>query len=104
MSEKEIYVVDIETSGDFPWNGELVAVGINDEVLPALPGRVAFKEILTSPSIVVAHSNYDLRWMILDGLQEGWLDSVSDIHPELEYHDTKVMAFMLDTTDRKSVV
>jgi DNA polymerase I-like protein with 3'-5' exonuclease and polymerase domains len=97
-AKKKLYVVDIETSGDFPWTGELVAVGINDKVYKAKEGRARMKQILSRPSIVVAHSNYDLRWVILDGLHQGWLDSVEDIHPELEFHDTKVMAFMLDST------
>jgi DNA polymerase I-like protein with 3'-5' exonuclease and polymerase domains len=42
----------------------------------------------------VAHTNYDLRWLVLDGLKLG---------DELEYHDTKVMAWMDDSAQELSL-
>lgn len=81
-------VIDIETTGDSPWKDELLAVGIGKEVLMPDLGMQRVREVLTDPaSLVVAHTNYDLRWLILAGAP--FVDGV-------RYHDTKVMAFMLD--------
>lgn len=82
-------VVDIETTGDMPWRHELVAVGVGSKVHKPAAGRKAVAKLFQTDGIAVAHSNYDLRWMVLDGAPLG---------ERLRYHDTKVMAFMLDQT------
>lgn len=81
-------VVDIETTGDLPWKNGLVALGIGTKVWKPGMGRRMASQLMSNPkSLVVAHSNYDLRWLVLAGIPmaEG-----------MQYHDTKVMAFMLD--------
>lgn len=85
----DFVVIDIETTGDLPWLGELVAVGIGKRVLRPDPGRSAAAMLLARSATVVAHTNYDLRWLMLAGVRLG---------PQVEYHDTKVMAWMLDGT------
>lgn len=93
-------VLDIETTGPEPWLHHLVAVGLGKEVhisdgheeFPGGedPSRALVRELLAKDdSVVVCHTNFDLRWMLLDGavLAEG-----------LQYHDTKVLAFMLDAS------
>lgn len=83
-------VVDIETTGELPWTGDLVAVGIGDVVYRPEEGQRHISDLLSNPkSLVVAHTNYDLRWLVLNGAP--FVDGV-------RYHDTKVMAFMLDQT------
>lgn len=83
-------VLDIETTADLPWNGDLVAVGLGDKVYKPKPGRTAARMLLKKPgATLVAHTNYDLRWLCLDGARLG--DGV-------QYHDTKVMAWMDDAT------
>lgn len=81
-------VIDIETTGDLPWRGSLVAVGIGDTVYRPDEGMEAATALLADPSAtVVCHTNYDLRWLVLNG---------APLADGLKYHDTKVMAFMLD--------
>ena len=79
-------VIDIETTGSEPWRHDLVAVGIGSDVHRPERGRRLARQVLASPGVVVAHTNYDLRWLMLDG---------ATLHPDLEYHDTKVMAWIL---------
>lgn len=88
-------VLDIETTGQDPWLHHLVAVGIGKEVLPPDEGRTRARALLADPdAVVVCHTNYDLRWMLLDD-EDGGRPSMAD---GMHYHDTKVMAFMLDAT------
>lgn len=89
-------VMDIETTGAYPWLHELVAVGIGDTVHKGAShgsdaAMVETARLLSCPGVVVAHTNYDLRWMVLAGcsLAEG-----------VQFHDTKVMAFMLDQSQQ----
>ncbi len=84
------YVLDIETSGNDPWSGDLLAVGLGGTVYPPAEGRAALREALTTPgNVIICHTTYDLRWCILDGafLGEG-----------VQFMDTKVMAWSLDAT------
>ncbi len=83
-------VVDIETTGSLPWEHELVCVGIGGNVHDGTKGRAFARMLMARPgTTIVAHTNYDLRWLMLDGatLAEG-----------VHYHDTKVMAWLLDGT------
>lgn len=83
-------VIDIETTGSIPWEHELVSVGIGLNVHRPDKGRPLARMLLSRPgTTIVAHTNYDLRWLMLDGarLAEG-----------VVYHDTKVMAWLLDAT------
>jgi DNA polymerase I-like protein with 3'-5' exonuclease and polymerase domains len=83
-------VLDIETTGNEPWRHELVSVGIGLNVHRPDKGRGLARMIMSRPgTTIVAHTNYDLRWLMLDGarLAEG-----------VNYHDTKVMAWLLDAT------
>ncbi len=82
-------VIDIETTGSDPHRHALVSVGLGAEVHPPARGRRLARAALKAPGIVVAHTNYDLRWLMLDGAELG---------PDVQYHDTKVMAWMLDAT------
>lgn len=87
-------VVDIETSGRMPWTGELLAVGIGRKVYRPDEGRAMVRLLLQRETTIVAHTNFDLRWLCLDGAMLG--DRVT-------YHDTKVMAWMLDGTQELSL-
>src|SRR4051812_43188338 len=81
-------VLDVETTGSDPWRDELVCVGIGEHVYDAEQGRQRARLLMARSGVtIVAHTNFDLRWLMLDGarLAEG-----------VEYHDTKVMAWMLD--------
>jgi hypothetical protein len=83
-------VIDIETTGSEPWRHELVSVGIGRNVHRPDKGRAFARMLMARPgTVIVAHTNYDLRWLMLDGatLAEG-----------VHYHDTKVMAWLLDGT------
>jgi DNA polymerase I-like protein with 3'-5' exonuclease and polymerase domains len=83
-------VLDVETTGSDPWRDKLVCVGIGQDVHRPEAGRSLSRLLMArSGTVLVAHTNYDLRWLMLDGarLAEG-----------VEYHDTKVMAWMLDGT------
>jgi DNA polymerase I-like protein with 3'-5' exonuclease and polymerase domains len=81
-------VLDIETTGNLPWLGDLVAVGIGERVYRPDAGFLAAYDTLQSDATVVAHTNYDLRWLVLAGARLG---------DDLQYHDTKVMAWMDDS-------
>jgi DNA polymerase I-like protein with 3'-5' exonuclease and polymerase domains len=81
-------VIDIETTGSTPWSGDLIAVGIGGRVYKPEEGREAAQELLLSDGVVVAQTNYDLRWLCLSGLTLG---------PDVQYHDTKVMAWLDDS-------
>lgn len=90
-----VQVIDIETTGSHPWLHELVAIGINETVYRPAEGMEVVSRLLSDPeTIAVCHSNYDLRWLILNGapFAEG-----------VQFHDTKVMAFMLDPFQRLSL-
>lgn len=83
-------IVDIETTGSDPWRHELVCVGIGSNVHDPTRGRALARMLFSRPgTTVVAHSNYDLRWLMLDGAELG---------PGVSYHDTKGMAWLLDAT------
>jgi len=83
-------VVDIETSGDMPWNGELLCVGIGSNVWEPEKGTQMARMLMSKPgTVMVAHSNYDFRWLGLAGAKLG---------SGVSFHDTKVMAWMLDAT------
>jgi DNA polymerase I-like protein with 3'-5' exonuclease and polymerase domains len=83
-------VIDIETTGNLPWEHELVSVGIGLNVHPPDKGRGLARMLMSRPgTTIVAHTNYDLRWLMLDGARLG---------PDVHYHDTKVMAWLLDAT------
>lgn len=84
----EYSVIDIETTGSLPWTGDLVAVGVGAKALrPEMGMRVAGRA-MQGTGVLVAHTNYDLRWLCLAGLTLG---------PDVQYHDTKVMAWMDDS-------
>jgi DNA polymerase I-like protein with 3'-5' exonuclease and polymerase domains len=93
MSAVDFTVIDIETTGSDPTRHALVAVGIGAKVYRPDEGRAMARLLLASPAsrpvTVTAHTNFDLRWLGLDGASLG--EGVS-------YHDTKVMAWMLDAT------
>lgn len=83
-------VIDIETTGDLPWLGDLVCVGIGRDVLHPETGRKRAAMLMARQgTTLVAHTNYDLRWLMLDGLK---------LAEGVKYHDTKVMAWMLDSS------
>jgi DNA polymerase I-like protein with 3'-5' exonuclease and polymerase domains len=82
-------VVDIETTGKNAHRDELLCVGIGRRVHPPEAGLLHAAEVMHRPGVVlVAHTNFDLRWLMLQGLALG----------QAHYHDTKVMAWMLDAT------
>lgn len=89
MVVNDFTVLDIETSASMPWDGELVAVGLGTDVLKPDEGRARARAIMLSDATLVCHTNYDLRWMLLDG---------GELGPHVAFHDTKVMAWMLDAT------
>jgi DNA polymerase I-like protein with 3'-5' exonuclease and polymerase domains len=83
-------VVDIETTGKNALADELLCVGIGRRVYPAAEGRKMARALMLRPgTVIVAHTNFDLRWLMLEGAR-----IASNVH----YHDTKVMAWMLDGT------
>jgi len=86
-------VLDIETTGNLPWKGDLLAVGVGAKGYRPEPGRVQAAKAMAT-GVVVAHTNYDLRWLVLAGVPMG--DS-------MEYHDTKVMAWMDDSAQELSL-
>lgn len=89
MERKPPVVVDIETTGELPWTGELVALGIGTTVYKPDEGRKVMKELMADDTAtVICHTNYDLRWLLLDSGQE--------MAKGFQFWDTKVMAFMLD--------
>jgi DNA polymerase I-like protein with 3'-5' exonuclease and polymerase domains len=79
-------VIDIETTGNLPWRGDLLSVGVGRKAYRPEPGRAKAAEALAD-GVVVAHTNYDLRWLVLAGVPLG----------DAAYHDTKVMAWMDDS-------
>lgn len=80
-------VLDIETTGKTPWTSKLLCVGIGEDVYPPAEGRKAARKLLARPGVVVCHTPFDLRWLALDGAK---------LHPGLHFHDTRVMAWLLD--------
>lgn len=83
-------VIDIETTGNEPWKDQLVSVGIGLNVHRPDKGRALARMLMARPgTTIVAHTNYDLRWLMLDGAHLG---------EGVAYHDTKVMAWLLDAT------
>lgn len=82
--------LDIETTGSDPWRHELVCVGIGSNVHDPTKGRAYARMLMSRPgTTIVAHSNYDLRWMMLDG---------ATLAPGVHFHDTKGAAWLLDAT------
>jgi DNA polymerase-1 len=86
--------IDIETTGSFPWTGDLLAVGIGRKGHRPELGRALAAELLAGDGVVVAHTNYDLRWLCLSGVALG---------PDVQYHDTKVMAWLDDSAQELSL-
>ena len=85
-----VVTLDIETTGKNPLTDELLCVGIGDRVYPAEQGRkIARALLLKRGTVVAAHTNFDLRWLVIEGARLG-----EGVH----YHDTKVMAWLLDGT------
>jgi DNA polymerase I-like protein with 3'-5' exonuclease and polymerase domains len=83
-------VLDVETTGNRPWEHELVCVGIGRQVYRPERGRALARLLMARPGVtIVAHTNYDLRWLMLDGAR---------LADGVDYHDTKVMAWMLDAS------
>lgn len=80
-------VVDIETTGRTPWLGDLVCVGVGGKAYRPAAGRKRAQAVLGRAGVVVCHTAYDLRWLGLDGV---------GLHPECNFHDTRVMAWLLD--------
>lgn len=86
----DFVVIDIETTGSRPWEHDLVSVGIGLNVHRPDKGRGLARMLLARPgTTIVAHTNYDLRWLMLDG---------AHLADGVAYHDTKVMAWLLDAT------
>lgn len=77
----EPVVLDIETSGELPWTGQLVAVGVGTEVLKPEEGMAKCRDLLMSDAIVICHTNYDLRWLALNG---------APMSDELQFHDSRL--------------
>jgi DNA polymerase I-like protein with 3'-5' exonuclease and polymerase domains len=66
----------------------LLAVGVGRKAYRPEEGRrIATLALNAIGTTVVAHSNYDLRWLCLSGIPLGSID----------YHDTKVMAWLDDS-------
>jgi DNA polymerase I-like protein with 3'-5' exonuclease and polymerase domains len=85
-----VVTLDIETTGKNPLTDRLLCVGIGDRVYPAEQGRAMARALmLRRGTTIAAHTNFDLRWLMIEGARLG--DGVS-------YHDTKVLAWMLDGT------
>jgi DNA polymerase I-like protein with 3'-5' exonuclease and polymerase domains len=83
-------VIDIETTGSDPRVHQLVSVGIGLNVHRPDRGRQMARMLMSRPgTTIVAHTNYDLRWLMLDGAK---------LADGVHYHDTKVMAWLLDGT------
>jgi DNA polymerase I-like protein with 3'-5' exonuclease and polymerase domains len=83
-------VIDIETTGGNPFKDRLLCVGIGRKVYPPAEGRAMARMLMSRPgATIVAHSNFDCRFLMLDGakLAEG-----------VHFHDSKVMAWLLDAT------
>lgn len=87
-------VLDIETTGFDPWRDQLLCVGIGEQVYHGVSGRAMAQLLFTRPVTVVAHTNYDLRWLALSGVK---------LTENVAFHDTKVMAWMLDGTQELSL-
>lgn len=86
----EFVVLDIETTGKDPHRDELLCVGIGNRVYGPEEGRRVAHLLFARPgTVITAHTNFDLRWLMLDGVELG-----GSVH----YHDTKVMAWLLDGT------
>lgn len=85
----EPIVIDIETTGKTPWTGELICAGVGGTAYRGDEGRRLTRQVLARPGIVVCHTAFDLRWLALDG---------AELHPDLQFHDTRVMAWLLDET------
>lgn len=81
------FVLDIETTARTPWLGDLLCVGIGAEAHAPAAGRKLARKLLARPGVVVCHTAYDLRWLALDG---------ATLHPDLHFHDTRVMAWLLN--------
>jgi DNA polymerase I-like protein with 3'-5' exonuclease and polymerase domains len=81
-------VLDIETTGNLPWTGDLVAVGVGAKAHKPQHGLAVATMAMTKPgNVIVAHTNYDLRWLCLADVPLG----------DVQFHDTKVMAWMDDS-------
>lgn len=90
----DVVILDIETSGHEPWSGELLCVGVGDQVYGPVAGKHAVQAALDRGATIVSHTNYDLRWLMLDGVSSS---------KDWRLHDTKVMAWLLDGTQELSL-
>ncbi len=83
-------VVDIESTGLNPLADRLLCVGLGRKVHPPDVGFEYARQLFARPgTVLVAHTNFDLRWLMLNGVELG---------DRVHYHDTKVMAWLLDGT------
>lgn len=87
LTRADFTVVDIETTSKTPWTGDLVCLGIGGKAHKPGGGRKKARALLARPGVVVCHTAFDLRWLALDG---------AELHPDLHFHDTRVMAWLLD--------
>lgn len=84
---EDFTVVDIETTSKTPWTGDLVCCGVGATAHRPAEGRKAVRKVLAKPGVVVCHTAFDLRWLVLDGAK---------LHPDLQFHDTRVMSWLLE--------
>lgn len=83
-------VIDIETTGTDPFTSDILCVGIGRNVHEPSKGRELARLHMSTPgTVIVAHTNFDLRYLMLDGAELG-----EGVH----FHDTKCMAWALDST------
>lgn len=83
-------VVDLETTGLDPFTSELLCVGIGDRVYPPDPGEAMLRRLMLTPgTVLVAHSNFDCRYVMLRGARLG---------KGVSFHDTKTLGWILDQT------
>lgn len=85
MAQPDFTVIDLETTNIDTFNSDLLAVGIGDTVHKPEEGLKVAQELLSTEGIVVAHTNFDLRDLLLRGLT---------MNPKLQFHDLKVCAFL----------
>ena len=78
-------ILDIETSARHPWNGRLLVTGIGDRAYAG--GLAQARMLLARPRLVVCQTNFDLSYLGRAGVT---------IHPGVEYHDVKVMSWLVD--------
>jgi DNA polymerase I-like protein with 3'-5' exonuclease and polymerase domains len=69
-----------------------LCVGIGEKVYPAEEGRKMARRLMVRPgTTIVCATNFDLRWLMLEGAKLG---------KNVSFHDTKVLGWMLDGTQQ----